>query len=60
MNYEGGYDHPFINGLWNYLTFDNFEVIMEDDAGNTWSVDSSSEIGYIIHMVLTTLLLELL
>ena len=46
MNYEGGYDHPFINGLWNYLTFDNFEVIMEDDAGNTWSVDSSSEIGY--------------
>ena len=46
MNYEGGYDHPFVNGLWNYLTFDNFEVIMEDDAGNTWSVDSSSEIGY--------------
>ena len=46
MNYEGGYDHPFVNGLWNYLTFDNFEVIMEDDAGNTWSVESGSDIGY--------------
>ena len=46
MNYEGGYDHPYVNGLWNYLTFDNFEVIMEDNAGNTWSVESGSDIGY--------------
>ena len=46
MTYEGSYDDPLYSGLNPFVQMDNLQIVMEDNSGNQWIIDDSSDVGY--------------